>query len=163
MIIAGVRKETIAAGQFTLAGEMNASNVWNPGYKRITNKASLEFGIQKRGLYLGFQDVGGCIALGKVQLSSNFCPGKISGGVSYNRTPSPPTGNATIVYGKCSLNSESLHHVNPLYMECLSNGSWSEPSSALTCLCKPGYETTAKGCEGKFYLQYRGCKLLFFS
>ena len=154
MIMAGVRKAMIVAGQFTLAGEMNASDVWKQGYKRITNKASLEFGTQSRGLYLGFQDVGGCIALGKVQLSSNFCPGKITGGVSYNRTPSPPTGNSTNVYGKCSLNSESLRHVNSLYKECLSNGSWSKPADAMTCLCKPGYETTAKGCEGKFNSHY---------
>ena len=150
MIIAGVEKAMIVAGKFTLAGEINANNVWNSSQRRITNKASLEFGIQSKGLYLAFQDVGGCIALGKVQLSSNFCPGQITGGVSYNRTPSPPTGNSTKVYGKCSLNSESLHHVNSLYMECLSNGSWSKPTSALTCLCKPGYQTTSKGCQGNY-------------
>jgi len=150
MIIAGVQKAMIVAEQFTLAGEMNANNVWNLGQRRITNKASLEFGIQSKGLYLGFQDVGGCIALGKVQLSSNFCPGQITEGVSYNRTPSPPTGNSTKVYGTCSLNSESLHHVNSLYTECLSNGSWSKPASVLTCLCKPGYQTTSKGCQRKF-------------
>ena len=150
MINAGVQKTMIEIGQFTLAGEVNASNVWNSGQRRITNRASLEFGTQSKGLYLGFQDVGGCIALGKVQLSSNFCPGQMYGGVSYNRTPSPPSGNSTKVYGKCSLNSESLHHVNSLYMECLSNGSWSKPASALTCLCKPGYQLTPKGCQGKW-------------
>ena len=155
MLIAGAQKAMIVAGLFTLAGEMNAHSVWNQDQSRITNKASLEFGIQSKGLYLGFQDVGGCIAVGKVQLSSNFCPGQITGGVSYNRTPSPPTGNSTKVYGKCSVNSESLHHVNSLYIECLSNGSWSNPANALTCLCKPGYQTTSKGCQGKFSLQYR--------
>lgn len=150
MINAGVQKTIIETGQFTLAGEVNASNVWNSGQRRLTNRASLEFGIQSKGLYLGFQDVGGCIALGKVQLSSNFCPGQMYGGVGYNRTPSPPSGNSTKVYGKCSLNSESLHRVNSLYMECLSNGSWSKPASALTCLCKPGYQLTPKGCQGKW-------------
>ena len=153
VVIGGVRKAMIEAEQFTLAGEVKASNVWNPSQRRITNKASVEFGIQSKGLYLGFQDVGGCIALGKVQLSSRFCPGQITGGVNYNRTPSPPTGSSTKVYGKCSPNSESLQHVNSLYMECLSNGSWSKPASASTCLCKPGYQTTSKGCQGD-YFQY---------
>ena len=59
MIIAGVEKAMILGGKFKLAGEMNASNVWNPGQKRITNKAHVEFAIQSKGLYLGFQDVGG--------------------------------------------------------------------------------------------------------
>lgn len=162
-IIAGVQKATILGGQFTLAGKIDAYNVWNSGQRRITNKASVEFNIQSKGLYLGFQDVGGCIALGKVQLSSNFCPGQISGGVSYNRISSPPTGNSTKVYGKCSVNSKSLHHVNSLYLECLSNGSWSKPTSALTCLCKPGYQTTSKGCQGKYNSQYRRLRSSLFS
>ena len=149
MIISGVQKATIQAGHFMLAGKINAYNVWSSGQRRITNKASVEFSVQSKGLYLGLQDVGGCIALGKVQLSSNFCPGRISEGVSYNRTPSPPTGNSIKVYGKCSINSESLHHVNSLYMECLSNGTWSRPASAMTCLCKPGYQVTPQGCQGK--------------
>lgn len=151
MIIAGVEKAMILGGKFKLAGEMNASNVWNPGQKRITNKANVEFAIQSKGLYLGFQDVGGCIALGKVQLTLSFCPEQITGGVNYNRTPSPITGNSTKVYGRCSLNSQSLHHVNLLYMKCLSNGSCSKPASDLTCLCKPGYETTSNGCQGEYF------------
>lgn len=82
----------IVAGLFTLAGEMNASNAWNPRQRGMTNKAGVEFSIQRKGLYLGFQDFGGCIALGKVQLSSNFCPCQITGGVNYNRTFPHPLG-----------------------------------------------------------------------
>lgn len=149
MIISGVQKATILAGHFTLAGKINAYNVWNSGQPRISNKASVQFSVQSKGLYLGFQDIGGCIALGKVQLSANFCPAQISGGVNYNRTSSPPDGNSLKVYGKCAVNSQSLHHANSLYMECLSNGSWSRPTSALTCFCKPGYQVTSQGCQGK--------------
>lgn len=149
MIISGVQKATILAGHFTLAGKINAYNVWNSGQPRISNKASVQFSVQSKGLYLGFQDIGGCIALGKVQLSANFCPAQISGGVNYNRTSSPPDGNSLKVYGKCAANSQSLHHANSLYMECLSNGSWSRPTSAMTCFCKPGYQVTSQGCQGK--------------
>lgn len=154
-IINGVQKAMIQSGHFILAGKINAQNVWNPGQQRITNKENLEFRVQNKGLYLGFQDVGGCIALGKVQLSSNFCPSRIHEGVSYNRTPSPPTGNSLKVYGKCLANSESLHHVDSLYMECLSNGTWSSPASASSCFCKPGYELNSKGCQGKCIIRDR--------
>ena len=148
-LISGVQKSTILAGHFTLAGTITPLHVWNSGQARITNKAGVRFTVQSKGLYLGFQDTGGCIALGKVQLISNFCPGQISGGASYNRTPSPATGHAVKVYGSCAVNSESPHNANTLYMKCQSNGTWSRPTSAFTCLCKPGYQVTSQGCQGK--------------
>lgn len=149
MLASGVQKATILAGQFTLAGQIKAQHVWSPGQARIYNNATVQFSVQRKGLYLGFQDNGGCIALGKVRVSYNYCPAQTFGGVSYDRTSSPPTGGARRVYGQCGVNSESLHNASSLYMECLSNGSWGRPRYDMTCLCKPGYQATSQGCQGR--------------
>ena len=122
-LISGVQKSTILAGHFTFAATIAPIHVWNSAQARITNKAAVGLTVQSKGLYLGFRDIGGCIALGKVQVVSNFCPGKIIGGASYNRT-------------------------NTLHMQCQSNGTWNRPASAATCLCKPGYQITSQGCQG---------------
>lgn len=147
-LISGVQKSTILAGHFTFAATIAPIHVWNSAQARITNKAAVGLTVQSKGLYLGFRDIGGCIALGKVQVISNFCPGKIIGGASYNRTPSPPNGHAVKVNGNCAVNSESPHNANTLHMQCQSNGTWNRPASAATCLCKPGYQITPQGCQG---------------
>ena len=149
MIPSGVEDSAILGGHFTLAEQITAQHMWSPGQARIYNNATVQFTVQRKGLYLGFQDTGGCIALGKVRVSYNFCPARTFGGVNYARTSSPLTGRALRVYGKCGVNSESLHSVNSLYMECLSNGSWSMPGYNMTCFCKPGYQSTSQGCQGK--------------
>lgn len=150
MIAAGAPKAAILAGHFTLIGEIKAQRVWSSGHARIKNNATVQFSVQRRGLYLGFQDTGGCISLGKVRVSYNFCPAQIIAGVRYTRTSSPSARGALRVYGKCGVNSESPHNATSVYMECLSNGSWSSPNSGMTCFCKPGYQTTSQGCQGKF-------------
>lgn len=150
MIADRVPKAAILAGHFTLIGEIKAQRVWSSGHARIKNNATVQFSVQRRGLYLGFQDTGGCISLGKVRVSYNFCPAQIIVGVRYARTSSPSARGALRVYGKCGVNSESPHNATSVYMECLSNGSWSSPNSGMTCFCKPGYQTTSQGCQGKF-------------
>lgn len=147
-LISGVKKSTILAGHFTFAVTIAPSHVWNSAQARITNKAAVRLTVQSKGLYLGFRDIGGCIALGKVKVVTNFCPGKIIGGASYNRTPSPSNGHVVKVNGNCAVNSESPHNANTLHMQCQSNGTWSRPASAATCLCKPGYQVTPQGCQG---------------
>ena len=148
MIPSGVRKSSILAGNFTLARQIKAQHVWSPGQARIYNNATVQFSVQRMGLYLGFQDTGGCIAMGKVRASYNVCPAQIIGGVSYGQKSSPPAGGALKVYGNCGANSESLHNATSLYMECLSNGSWIRPGYEAMCFCKPGYQTTSQGCQG---------------
>ena len=152
MITSGVQKATILSGSFTLAGQIKARHVWSSGQARTYNNVTVQFSVQRKGLYLGFQDIGGCIALAKVRVSYNFCPAQIIRGVSYVQTSSPPTGGALRVYGKCGVNSESLHNATSLYMECVSNGTWSRPNFGMTCFCKAGYQTTSQGCQGKLDL-----------
>ena len=149
IVPSGVQKSTILAGHFSLASQIRALNVWSSGQARIYNNATAQFSVQTRGIYLGFQDTGGCIALGKVRVSYNVCPAQIIGGASYSRTPSPPLGGALKVYGNCGVNSANLRNSTSLYIECLSNGSWRKPENEAKCFCKPGYQITSQGCQGK--------------
>ena len=149
IVPSGVQKSTILAGHFSLASQIRALNVWSSGQARIYNNATAQFSVQTRGIYLGFQDTGGCIALGKVRVSYNVCPAQIIGGASYSRTPSPPLGGALKVYGNCGVNSANLRNSTSLYIECLSNGSWRKPKNEAKCFCKPGYQITSQGCQGK--------------
>ncbi|CAH3118896.1 unnamed protein product, partial [Porites lobata] len=147
IVPSGVQKSTILTGHFSLASQIRALNVWSSGQARIYNNATAQFSVQTRGIYLGFQDTGGCIALGKVRVSYNVCPAQIIGGASYSRTPSPPLGGALKVYGNCGVNSASLRNSTSLYIECLSNGSWRKPENEAKCFCKPGYQITSQGCQ----------------
>ena len=145
---AGVSKQIIEDGKFSFIGNVNASKTWESGTDVVDNIVKLFSPVTRKGVYLGFQDVGSCISLKEVLVSYNYCPGVTTNGVRFNNTSSPLPDEQLRLYGRCMENSLNAVNDTQFYMECLSNGSWAFRAD-VGCLCLPGFEFFNGYCTGE--------------
>lgn len=144
----GIDKDVIQNGSFTLIGPVNATRVWLPGLPPQSNVVDLRLVVKRKGVYLGFQDVGACAALNKVTITFKFCERDLASGVLFERTAAPSTLNERIsIIGVCTNHSSPLSSNKLLTRECLSSGDW-KTNDSVGCFCKPGYELAGEYCEG---------------
>lgn len=89
--------EAILAENFSMVGNATAVNVWTDRNNIPENVYNVSFPVTKKGLYLAFRDIGACVALVKVRMSSYHCSSVVSGGAVFNKTGSPMLGLETKV------------------------------------------------------------------
>ncbi|KAK3530135.1 hypothetical protein QTP86_014785, partial [Hemibagrus guttatus] len=100
--------------------------------------------IRTKGFYLGFQDVGACIALLSVRVYYKKCPSTLRNLAAFPDTVPRVHSSALVeVRGACVLNAEE-RDTPRLY--CSADGDWLVPLGR--CVCSVGYEETDGLCLG---------------
>ncbi|XP_073722059.1 ephrin type-A receptor 3-like [Misgurnus anguillicaudatus] len=101
-------------------------------------------GLNKKGLYLAFQDLGACIALVSVRVFYKRCPLAV---LNLARFPDTVTGGDSAlveVRGACVQDAEELEAPR---MFCSADGGWLVPIGR--CVCRPGFEEVDGHCQQK--------------
>lgn len=99
----------------------------------------------RKGFYLGFQDVGACIALVSVRVFYKTCPLTVRNLATFPDTVTgADTSSLVEVRGSCVNQSEEREEPK---MYCGADGEWLVPIGG--CLCKPGYEEQGSSCKGR--------------
>ncbi|XP_032228565.2 ephrin type-B receptor 4 isoform X2 [Nematostella vectensis] len=142
----GVSKVDIQSGNFTLIGNATASAVWAPGQPRVHNSVSMTFPAGNAGVYIGFQDVGACVAVREVRMTYQYCSEVVaSDGAVFNRTVAPLPGTVAQVSGICQGMTQPFSN-SSTHAQCLSDGRWNI-SAEVTCQCQAGYQPVSRLCE----------------
>ncbi|XP_039611416.1 ephrin type-A receptor 2 [Polypterus senegalus] len=106
--------------------------------------------LTKKGFYLAFQDIGGCIALLSVRVYYKMCPGTIRNLAVFPETVAGMDSQSlTEVRGTCVENAVSSDTPK---MHCNTDGDWLVPIGQ--CQCKPGFEmgnSSCQACNGGFF------------
>lgn len=101
--------------------------------------------VRTKGFYLGFQDVGACIALLSVRVYYKKCPSTLRNLAAFPDTVPRVHSSALVeVRGACVLNAEE-RDTPRLY--CSADGDWLVPLGR--CVCSVGYEETDGLCLGE--------------
>uniref|UniRef100_A0A8B9GUB9 receptor protein-tyrosine kinase n=1 Tax=Astyanax mexicanus TaxID=7994 RepID=A0A8B9GUB9_ASTMX len=106
-------------------------------------------GLNKRGIYLAFQDLGACIALVSVRVFYKRCPLAVLNLARFGDTVTGGDSALVEVRGSCVEDAEELEAPR---MFCSADGGWLVPIGR--CVCKPGFEEVdglCQPCRSGFY------------
>ncbi|XP_051561850.1 ephrin type-A receptor 2a isoform X3 [Myxocyprinus asiaticus] len=105
--------------------------------------------LSRRGFYLAFQDLGGCVALLGLRVFYTTCPATMRSLAAF---PEQVASGALVeVEGTCVKDAVVVGEAAPR-MYCTAEGEWVVPVGQ--CLCRAGYQAvgeTCKACEPGYY------------
>ncbi|XP_066546530.1 ephrin type-A receptor 2 isoform X2 [Amia ocellicauda] len=123
---------TIAPDEITIKGDL-----------RVNVESRLIGPLSKKGFYLAFQDIGGCVALLSLRVYYKACPATVSGLAHFPETVSSPESQPlTEVTGVCVDHAQSDDTPR---MHCTVDGEWLVPIGQ--CQCQAGYEEVNRTCQ----------------
>ncbi|XP_041427769.1 ephrin type-A receptor 8 isoform X2 [Xenopus laevis] len=98
--------------------------------------------LTRRGFYLAFQDIGGCIAIVSVRVYYKKCPPMVRNLAAFSEAVTGSDSSSLVeVQGECVGNSEER---DPPKMYCSSEGEWLVPIGK--CVCSAGFEEQSDSC-----------------
>ncbi|XP_041425874.1 ephrin type-A receptor 8 isoform X2 [Xenopus laevis] len=98
--------------------------------------------LTRRGFYLAFQDIGGCIAIVSVRVYYKKCPPMVRNLAAFSEAITGSDSSSLVeVQGECVGNSEER---DPPKMYCSSEGEWLVPIGK--CVCSAGFEERSDSC-----------------
>uniref|UniRef100_A0A8C2L6F2 receptor protein-tyrosine kinase n=1 Tax=Cyprinus carpio TaxID=7962 RepID=A0A8C2L6F2_CYPCA len=105
--------------------------------------------LSRRGFYLAFQDLGGCVALLGLRVFYTTCPATMRSLAAFPEQVA--SGVLAEVEGTCVKDAVVVGEAAPR-MYCTSEGEWVVPVGQ--CLCRAGYQAVGdacKACEPGYY------------
>lgn len=105
--------------------------------------------LSRRGFYLAFQDLGGCVALLGLKVFYTTCPAMMKNLAAFPEQVA--SGALAEVEGTCVKDAVVVGGTTPR-MYCTAEGEWVVPVSQ--CICRAGYHAvgeTCKACEPGYY------------
>ncbi|XP_078281259.1 ephrin type-A receptor 8 isoform X2 [Rhinoraja longicauda] len=114
--------------------------------------------LNKKGIYLAFQDIGACIAIVSVRVYYKKCPAMIRNlAVFRDAVTGADSSSLVEVQGQCVDHSEERDTPK---MYCSAEGEWLVPIGK--CVCSAGYEEqrdSCQACEPEFFKPNSGDQL----
>uniref|UniRef100_A0A9J7XZ94 receptor protein-tyrosine kinase n=1 Tax=Cyprinus carpio carpio TaxID=630221 RepID=A0A9J7XZ94_CYPCA len=99
--------------------------------------------LSRRGFYLAFQDLGGCVALLGLRVFYTTCPATMRSLAAFPEQVA--SGVLAEVEGTCVKDAVVVGEAAPR-MYCTSEGEWVVPVGQ--CLCRAGYQAVGDACKG---------------
>uniref|UniRef100_A0A673G6M0 receptor protein-tyrosine kinase n=1 Tax=Sinocyclocheilus rhinocerous TaxID=307959 RepID=A0A673G6M0_9TELE len=100
--------------------------------------------LSRRGFYLAFQDLGGCVALLGLRVFYTTCPATMRSLAAFPEQVA--SGALAEVEGTCVKDAVVVGEGAPR-MYCTAEGEWVVPVGQ--CLCRAGYQAVGDACKGE--------------
>ncbi|XP_067826794.1 ephrin type-A receptor 8-like [Heptranchias perlo] len=161
--VVGTCKETFNLYYFESDRDIG-SNVWENQFVKIDTVAadesftSVDLGVRrlklntevrgvgplnKKGIYLAFQDIGACIAIVSVRVYYKKCPAMVRNlAVFPDAVTGADSSSLVEVQGQCVTHGEERDTPK---MYCSAEGEWLVPIGK--CVCSAGYEEQRDSCQ----------------
>lgn len=133
-------------GQFRKVATIAPDEVTQGRVLKVNTETKTVGPLSKKGFYLGFQDVGACVALLSVRVYYKTCPSTVQSLAVFPETVADALRQ---VEGACVENAVS--QATPR-IYCTAEGKWVVPM--VQCQCLAGYEATGDSCQGKHCQKY---------
>lgn len=133
-------------GQFRKVATIAPDEVTQGRVLKVNTETKTVGPLSKKGFYLGFQDVGACVALLSVRVYYKTCPSTVQSLAVFPETVADALRE---VEGACVENAVS--QATPR-IYCTAEGKWVVPM--VQCQCLAGYEATGDSCQGKHCQKY---------
>ncbi len=102
--------------------------------------------LTRRGFYLAFQDLGGCVALLGLRVFYTTCPATMRSLAAFPEQVA--SGALAEVEGTCVKDAVVVGEAAPR-MYCTAEGEWVVPVGQ--CLCRAGYQAVGVACKGEIW------------
>ncbi|XP_056305589.1 ephrin type-A receptor 2-like [Danio aesculapii] len=136
---------TIAPDEISVVGEM-----------KLNTETKVVDNLSHKGFYLGFQDIGACVAIYSVRVYYKTCPATVQSLAAFPETVAGGENQALReVAGSCVKNAVSEGQPR---IYCTTDGEWVVPMSQ--CQCKPGFEALEETCQDRGQKQLLSLKIL---
>uniref|UniRef100_A0A669DDF4 receptor protein-tyrosine kinase n=1 Tax=Oreochromis niloticus TaxID=8128 RepID=A0A669DDF4_ORENI len=126
-------------GQFRKVATIAPDEVTQGRVLKVNTETKTVGPLSKKGFYLGFQDVGACVALLSVRVYYKTCPSTVQSLAVFPETVADALRE---VEGACIENAVS--QATPR-IYCTAEGKWVVPM--VQCQCLAGYEATGDSCQ----------------
>ncbi|XP_075997193.1 ephrin type-A receptor 2a [Genypterus blacodes] len=126
-------------GQFRKVATIAPDEITRGRVLKVNTETKTVGPLSRKGFYLGFQDMGACVALLSVRVYYKTCPSTVQSLAAF---PETVADALRAVEGSCVENAVS--QATPR-IYCSAEGKWVVPVGQ--CQCRAGYETTGDSCQ----------------
>lgn len=135
-------------GLFRKVATIAPDEISGVGEMKMNTETKVVDNLSRKGFYLGFQDIGACVAIYSVRVYYKTCPATVQSLAAFPETVAGGENQALReVAGSCVKNAVSEGQPR---IYCTTDGEWVVPMSQ--CQCKPGFEAFEDTCQGKTYV-----------
>lgn len=130
-------------GLFRKVATIAPDEISIPGGVKINTETKVVDNLSRKGFYLGFQDIGACVAIYSVRVYYKTCPATVQSLAAFPETVAGGENQALReVAGSCVKNAISEGQPR---IYCTTDGEWVVPMSQ--CQCEPGFEALEDTCQ----------------
>ncbi|KAL4648370.1 ephrin type-A receptor 2-like isoform X2 [Arapaima gigas] len=130
-------------GHFRKVATVAPDEISVRGDLKVNIETKVVEALSRKGFYLAFQDLGGCVALLSVRVYYKSCPAIVLGLAAFPDTVAGVDSVALReVSGQCVSNAVSMETPR---MHCTLEGEWVVPVGQ--CQCQPGFEAVNQTCQ----------------